>query len=119
MNESAKKPKTMDFKNFIAMHGTICAFYLGHVPHPETNKPEYNLPAVQETIALLEMLSEKTKGNLDEEESKLLSDTIYALQMGYVNAVRAGAPTEPPQRDKREESPIATPKPKIYTPYDL
>ncbi|HAK36787.1 MAG TPA: DUF1844 domain-containing protein [Nitrospina sp.] len=64
---------------------TSSAFYhLGDMPDPTTGKKEINLPAVQQTIDMLIMLREKTKGNLTDDEKKLLEQLIYELQVKYV-----------------------------------
>ena len=49
-----------------------------------------NLPAAKDSIDLLDVLKEKTKGNLTEEESGILSEGLYHLRMVYVAAVKAG-----------------------------
>jgi hypothetical protein len=54
------------------------------MPDPSTGKKEVNLPAVQQTIDMLVMLREKTKGNLKEDEEKLIEQLIYELQVKYV-----------------------------------
>lgn len=82
--EQAQQPFKIDFSTFI-MSLTSSAFYhLGDIADPETGKTETNLPAVQQTIDMLIMLREKTQGNLTEEESKLLEQLIYELQMKFV-----------------------------------
>ncbi len=74
----------IDFSTFI-MSLTSSAFYhLGDMPDPSTGKKEVNLPAVQQTIDMLIMLREKTKGNLKEDEEKLVEQLIYELQVKYV-----------------------------------
>ena len=74
----------IDFSTFI-MSLTSSAFYhLGDMPDPATGKKEVNLPAVQQTIDMLIMLREKTKGNLKEDEEKLVEQLIYELQVKYV-----------------------------------
>ena len=74
----------IDFSTFI-MSLTSSAFYhLGDMPDPSTGKKEVNLPAVQQTIDMLVMLREKTKGNLKEDEEKLIEQLIYELQVKYV-----------------------------------
>ena len=82
--DQPQQPFKLDFSTFI-MSLTSSAFYhLGDIADPETGKTETNLPAVQQTIDMLIMLSEKTKGNLNEEEGKLLEQLIYELQMKFV-----------------------------------
>ncbi|MDP8259695.1 MAG: DUF1844 domain-containing protein [Candidatus Gygaella obscura] len=88
-NETAQEiPKDFqaDFKFFIttlAMQATIA---LGEVPNPVDNKKETNLPQAKFIIDVLDILKLKTKGNLTQEEEKLLSDLIYGLQMSYSTA---------------------------------
>ena len=78
------EPFQIDFSAFI-MSLTSSAFYhLGDMPDPSTGKTETNLPAVQQTIDMLIMLREKTKGNLKEDEKKLLEQLVYELQVKYV-----------------------------------
>ena len=87
-SDSSQKKETepfqVDFSTFI-MSLTSSAFYhLGDMPDPSTGKKEVNLPAVQQTIDMLIMLREKTKGNLKEDEKKLLEQLVYELQVKYV-----------------------------------
>ena len=82
--EKETEPFQVDFSTFI-MSLTSSAFYhLGDMPAPSTGKKEVNLPAVQQTIDMLIMLREKTKGNLKEDEKKLLEQLVYELQVKYV-----------------------------------
>ena len=82
--EKETEPFQVDFSTFI-MSLTSSAFYhLGDMPDPSTGKKEVNLPAVQQTIDMLIMLREKTKGNLKEHEKKLLEQLVYELQVKYV-----------------------------------
>lgn len=84
VKEQDQQPFKLDFSTFI-MSLTSSAFYhLGDIADPETGKTETNLPAVQQTIDMLIMLKEKTQGNLNEEEAKLLEQLIYELQMKFV-----------------------------------
>ena len=62
--------------------------HLGEVPNPLSNKSEVNLPLAQHSIEILAMMEEKTKGNLEPEESKVLSNALYDLRMRYVQAVQ-------------------------------
>ena len=82
--EKETEPFQVDFSTFI-MSLTSSAFYhLGDMPDPSTGKKEVNLPAVQQSIDMLIMLREKTKGNLKEDEKKLLEQLVYELQVKYV-----------------------------------
>ncbi|MDP7557511.1 MAG: DUF1844 domain-containing protein [Nitrospinaceae bacterium] len=82
--EEHAEPFQIDFSAFI-MSLTSSAFYhLGDMADPTTGKKEVNLPAVQQTIDMLMMLREKTKGNLTDDEDKLIEQLIYELQVKYV-----------------------------------
>jgi len=81
-----KEPESfqVDFTTFIMSLSSSAFYHLGDMPDPTTGKKELNLPAVQQTIDMLNMLKGKTKGNLNEDESKLLEQLIYELQVKYV-----------------------------------
>lgn len=78
----------IDFSTFVLSLTSSAFVGLGDMADPATGKKEVNLPAVQQTIDMLVMLKEKTKGNLTEDESKLLEQLIYELQMKYVSKVK-------------------------------
>ncbi len=59
---------------------------LGEVEHPISGKKEKNLSQAKYTIDLLEVLKEKTAGNLTEVEEKYLDGMLYDLRMKYVEA---------------------------------
>ena len=61
---------------------------LGKVPSPMTNKIEKNIQSAKVSIDMLEMVKEKTKGNLSSEEQKLLDNTVADLQLNYVEEVK-------------------------------
>lgn len=70
----------IDFNSFIVSLASSAMLYLGETPHPETGKTAKNLPLARNTIELLAMLQEKTKGNLDEEEDRLISTLVDDLR---------------------------------------
>ncbi|MBT3218209.1 MAG: DUF1844 domain-containing protein [Proteobacteria bacterium] len=57
---------------------------LGEAPDPATGKKQVNLPLARNTIDLLGLLKEKTKGNLDAEEARLLDTLLYELRTQFV-----------------------------------
>ena len=70
---------------------------LGKVSDPVSGKPARNLESAKASIDLLGALQEKTRGNLHEEEEKLLSRLLLELRMNYVEELKLGAsPAEPP-----------------------
>lgn len=63
---------------------------LGMVQASDGRKSPVNLPAAKDSIDILEILQEKTKGNLSDEESGVLTEGLYHLRMAYVAAMNAG-----------------------------
>ena len=57
---------------------------LGEAPHPVTRKQAQNLPQAKYLIDLIGVLEDKTRGNLDVDEEKLLKDALYQLRMRYL-----------------------------------
>jgi len=57
---------------------------LGKLKNPMTDVVEKNLEAAQVSIDMLEMLSEKTKNNVSEEEGKMLEQVVADLKLNYV-----------------------------------
>lgn len=56
---------------------------LGKIPNPATNKTEVNLGLAKISIDILEMLEEKTRNNLTEEEQKMLKSKLVNLRLNY------------------------------------
>ena len=77
----------IDFATFILSMGSSALSHLGEVPD-DAGKTERNLPLAKQTIDLLALLQEKTKGNLDEAETSLLSALLYDLRIKYVDALK-------------------------------
>ncbi len=78
----------IDFSTFIFSMSTAARSQLGEIANPETGKFEEHLPMAKQTIDILSMLQEKTKGNLTDAESKLLDDILYSLRCGYVDKMK-------------------------------
>ena len=72
------------FIEFILMQAENAALMLGLRPHPATGRPEKNLEMARIFIDQLEMIREKTRGNLSAEESKVLTKMLGDLQFAYV-----------------------------------
>ena len=79
---------TQRFIEFVLMQAQNAAFTLGQIPHPQTGKAEVNLDMAQLLIDQMVMIQEKTKGNLNTDESRILAGTISNLQMSFVEVVQ-------------------------------
>ncbi|HEY3449439.1 MAG TPA: DUF1844 domain-containing protein [Myxococcales bacterium] len=74
----------MDFTTFCLSLASSAMIHLGHAPSPDSGATEKSLPLAKQTIDILVLLEEKTRGNLTAEEGKLLSTVLYDLRMRYV-----------------------------------
>lgn len=77
-------PEQVDFTFFISTLAMQGAIFLGDIPNPVTNKQDVNLKEAKLIIDTLDVLKDKTHGNLSKEEEDLLSEILYGLQMRYV-----------------------------------
>jgi hypothetical protein len=79
----------VDFSTFVLSMGTTALYQLGAVPDPATGERAEPDPLVaKQTIDTLEMLRDKTRGNLDDEERNLIDSLLYELQMRFVETGR-------------------------------
>lgn len=105
---------TRRFIEFVLMQAQQIALLLGQIPGPDGKPMEPNLPVARIFIDQLEMIREKTRGNLTTEEAKVLNQVLADLQLAFVESgqpaptapqVEAAAPTEPtpPPDDSDDE----------------
>ncbi len=77
----------IDFNTFVLSLSSTALVQLGAAP-PEifggAEPPPKNVPMAKQTIDVLAIIEEKTKGNLTGEEERLLSQVLYDLRMRYV-----------------------------------
>jgi hypothetical protein len=109
---------TQRFIEFVMMHAQNAALFLGQIPNPKTGEPEINLDLARMFIDQLEMIQEKTRGNLTNEETMVLRNTLSNLQMAYVEASGAAQPhraaqpeaPQPPDSQPAEQQTSAAPE---------
>ena len=77
-------PATFEFLIHTLFTQALMAF--GRIPNPITNKAVTNIPTARHFIDTLDMLEEKTRGNLGPDERKLLEEIQHQLRMLYVEA---------------------------------
>lgn len=73
-----------DFASFISSLGVQAMVALGELKNPLTNNKEENLPQAKYLIDVLGIIEDKTKGNLNQEESQILNDLLYQLRILYL-----------------------------------
>lgn len=82
--EPSRPLPEMDFSTFLFSISSTALLHFGDIPDPMTNRKEKNLPMVKQTIDIIDMLKEKTKGNLTPEEEILIDNILYDLRMRYI-----------------------------------
>jgi hypothetical protein len=81
--EEATFPE-INFMTFIVSLNASAMVNLGVMEDPATNQKEKNLILGKQTIDILAMLEEKTKGNLNRDEENMLKNILYDLRILYV-----------------------------------
>lgn len=79
-----KELPAVDFLTLVVSMSHSALLHLGDAPDPTTGGTEKNLPLARQTIDILAMLLEKTRGNLDGNEERVLSQAVYDLRMRFV-----------------------------------
>ncbi len=83
---------TQRFIELVMMQAQQAAMFLGHVPNPQTGQPEVNLEFARMFIDQIEMLQEKTRGNLSNEETQMLTSVLSDLRLAFLQASKNPAP---------------------------
>jgi hypothetical protein len=78
-------PPEPDFNFFVTTLTLQASIALGQIPNPVTNQKEEDLAQAKFLIDTLGMLKEKTKGNLNADETSLLENILYELRMQYLS----------------------------------
>mgnify|MGYP001568353102 CR=1 FL=1 len=77
----------LDFSTFILSLSTSVVMNLGLVENPVTKQTEKEPAVAKQTIDLIALLKDKTKGNLTDDETKLLDDVLHELKVWYCKAI--------------------------------
>ena len=108
-NSQQSGEMTRRFIEFVLMQAQQIALMLGQIPGPDGKPMEPNLPIARIFIDQLEMIREKTRGNLTKEEEDILTKVLADLQLAFVEAGNMTAtpapPVESPQAETKTEAP--------------
>lgn len=85
------------FENLIRSLGQNAAMLLGGYADPRTGQPVLDLEGAREMIDMLDVLHEKTRGNLAAEEDTLLLDVLGNLKLAFMEMAKAAAKQEKAQ----------------------
>jgi hypothetical protein len=105
-NSQQSGEMTRRFIEFVLMQAQQIALMLGQIPGPDGKPMEANLPVARIFIDQLEMIREKTRGNLTAEESDVLNKVLADLQLAFVEAGQS-APTTPAAAEAATPAPAA------------
>lgn len=110
--EEAQHLPPVDFISYLANLVETGQLYLNGIPNPETDEVVINLPLVKHIIDTIEMLEEKTKGNLTAPEANFLANTLYELRMGYVRVLSRHEAAAAQEKTATEETVEETVEPR-------
>src|ERR1044071_6190252 len=100
---------TQRFIEFVMMHAQNAALFLGQIPNPKTGEAEINLDLARMFIDQLEMVQEKTRGNLTNDEAMVLRNALSNLQIAYVEAAGESGRSRPEPPRPGESAPQPEP----------
>jgi hypothetical protein len=80
----------INFSTFVISLSTQALMHLGEIGNPLSGKIEADVPVAKQMIDILGMLKDKTRGNLNASEDRLMEDILFDLRMKYVEAVKKG-----------------------------
>jgi hypothetical protein len=78
----------LDFISILFTYVHTCLIYLGEVKDPEGQTSAENLEGARQMIDILELMQQKTKGNLTTQEEKYLESALYDLRMRYMKKAK-------------------------------
>ncbi len=81
----------INFTAFIFSLSSSALIHLGLAPDPMSGEQRKDLALAKQTIDILGMLEEKTRGNLSDDEAQLMKNILYDLRMRYVADSRQGS----------------------------
>jgi hypothetical protein len=91
-----KKLPALDFNALVLSLGSSVIVHLGEAPDPTSGQQGApNFSMAQQSIDLLIMLQEKTRGNLTADEARFLENILFDLRMLYVQVSQRPAPPKP------------------------
>jgi hypothetical protein len=84
--QAAGKP--VDFTMLVLGLASTALIHLGVTPHPESGQTKRDLALARQSLDLLDLLREKTRGNLSKEEQAFFENLLADLRLRYVEAAR-------------------------------
>lgn len=85
-SQEEREYQPINFSSFVYSMTTAALVHMGLAKDPHTQKTQKNLTQARQEIDLIEMLQEKTKGNLTPDEKNLIENALYELRLRFVEA---------------------------------
>jgi hypothetical protein len=104
-NASPEEITAALFANLVIQQTNMAFMFLGRVPHPETGEVVQDFESAKFFIDQLEMIEQKTKGNLDKREEGLLKQSLTGLRMAFVEAMDGKGSAAPVEKIASAEPP--------------
>jgi hypothetical protein len=76
----------VDFTAFLLGLASTALIHMGATPHPDTGRIQRDEALARQSLDLLALLKEKTKGNLSADEERLFSALLTDLRLKFVGA---------------------------------
>lgn len=87
---AARQPgEGVKFEDLVGLLTTQALSFMGAYPDPRTGQAVVALDLAKLHIDLLALLEQKTKGNLNDTEQKMLSQTVHELRLEFVDLTKA------------------------------
>src|ERR1700730_10898238 len=106
------------FVQFVMMQAQNIYYVLGRIPSPDGRPIPPNLEAAKILIDQLEMIQEKTRGNLSTQEASILEDALKNVRLGFVE-VSGGTPASMMPKSNLPDSPLDEDEPGFDEPPPL
>ena len=81
-------PEERGLAGLFMMLASSAVVALGHAPDPLTGQRQIDLVQAADAIDLLVLLREKTEGHRSGDETRMLEELIYDLQLRYVQVTK-------------------------------
>jgi len=76
----------VNFSSFLLSLSSSTLLHLGDIADPQSGEKKKDLALAKQSIDIINLLKDKTRGNLTQEEEKLLDHLLYDLRMRFVKA---------------------------------
>jgi hypothetical protein len=93
VNDPPMPPASMEM--LVTTLATEALMALGQIPHPLTNETRLQKNQAQYLIDTLDLLREKTKGNLSDREQQLIEAVLHQVRMVFIAVTTAPLAAEP------------------------